>query len=195
MNIGLFSSDITIISEWQERMADTQTTVITSLKELLENNYDLIIADFDTVSNDINTLFIQAKTPAHLVVFEKAPANATGKMLIQNGVMAYGNTRMLRLHLDQLIKAVLSDKIWVYPELLKSIIHIINAQDELDKTLMQRLSTQEKEVSKWVLQGLSNDAIASKLDITTRTVKAHLSAIFSKLHVNDRLALVLLLKS
>jgi DNA-binding NarL/FixJ family response regulator len=32
------------------------------------------------------------------------------------------------------------------------------------------------------------------MDITTRTVKAHISAIFSKLHINDRVSLVLLLK-
>jgi len=195
MNIALFSTDISIIDEWKKRVSDATTYVVTSLDELLEHEYDLILADFDTVATEINRLFTQGNIPKHLVVLERSPLNATGKMLVQNGVMGYGNTRMLSMHLRQLIQAVIEDKIWVYPELLKSIIKVIQVQDDFDKELMQRLSPQEIEVSKLVLHGLSNDAIAKKLSITTRTVKAHLSSIFSKLHVSDRLSLVLLLKA
>jgi len=57
-----------------------------------------------------------------------------------------------------------------------------------------RLSQKEQEVVYLILEGFVNDAIASRLEITTRTVKAHVSAIFSKLHINDRVSLVLLLK-
>jgi len=194
MRIGLFSTDLSIVDEWQSRILDAQTSVVTTVAELSQDEFDIIIADFDTVASDINTLFTKGVTPKHLVVLEKVPANATGKMLIQNGVMAYGNSRMLRLHLEQLLQAVSKDKIWVYPELLKSIIKLLHVDEDLDETLMQRLSHQEKEVSKGILQGLSNEAISQRLSITTRTVKAHITSIFSKLHVNDRLNLVLLLK-
>lgn len=195
MQIALFSTDLNIVDELQKRIKNAHTTVIESAKELTEKKFDIIIADFDSVSSDINTLFTKGIVPKHLVVLEKSPANATGKMLIQNGVMAYGNIRMLALHLEQLIQAVMQDKIWVYPELLNSIIQHIPVYENLDKTLIQRLSPQENEVVKCILQGLSNDAIAQRLDITTRTVKAHISSIFSKLHVNDRVNLVLLLKA
>ena len=195
MRIGLFSTDLSIVDEWKNRILGAETSIVTTVGELSQKEFDIIIADFDTVASDINTLFNKDKTPQRLVVLERVPAHATGKMLIQNGAMAYGNTRMLRMHLEQLLEAVSKDKIWVYPELLKSIIKLIHSHDNLDETLMQRLSPQEKEVSKWVLKGLSNDAIAHRLKITTRTVKAHISSIFSKLHVNDRLNLVLLLKA
>jgi DNA-binding NarL/FixJ family response regulator len=78
---------------------------------------------------------------------------------------------------------------------IKSIIKLLYVHEDLDENLVQRLSKQETEVVKWVLQGLSNDAISQHLGITVRTVKAHISSIFSKLHVNDRLNLVLLLKA
>ena len=194
MRIALFSTDLSITDEWQERIHYEQTSIVTTINELSKEEFDIIIADFDTVSSDINTLFTQGNLPKHLVVLEKVPANATGKMLIQNGVKAYGNSRMLSIHLEQLLHAVEKDKIWVYPELLKSIIKLLHSHEELDETLMRRLSHQEKEVAKWILQGLSNEAISHRLDITVRTVKAHISSIFSKLHVNDRLNLVLLLK-
>ena len=43
-----------------------------------------------------------------------------------------------------------------------------------------------------LITGASNKEIARELDITERTVKAHLSSIFQKTGVSDRVALVLL---
>jgi DNA-binding NarL/FixJ family response regulator len=195
MKIALFSTDLTMTDEWESRIENAQTSIVSTVAELTQEEFDIIIADFDTVATNVNAFFTQGNVPKNLVVLEKSPANATGKVLIQNGVMAYGNSRMLRMHLEQLLQAVTNNKIWVYPELLKSIIKLLYVHEDLDENLVQRLSKQETEVVKWVLQGLSNDAISQHLGITVRTVKAHISSIFSKLHVNDRLNLVLLLKA
>lgn len=48
------------------------------------------------------------------------------------------------------------------------------------------LTSREKEVLTLIVRGLSNKEIASKLEITLRTVKAHVSSILMKLNVNDR---------
>jgi len=48
------------------------------------------------------------------------------------------------------------------------------------------LTSREKEVLKLIVNGYSNKEIASKLNITTRTAKAHVSSILMKLNVNDR---------
>jgi DNA-binding NarL/FixJ family response regulator len=45
-----------------------------------------------------------------------------------------------------------------------------------------------------ILQGISNKVIAAELFISERTVKAHLTSIFKKLHIPDRLHLAILLK-
>ena len=118
-------------------------------------------------------------------------------MLISKGIKAYGNSRMLTHHYTQMINTVANDKIWTYPELT---IALTQSQKESSissdskELIDNRLTQKEKEVVYLILEGLTNDAIASKLDITPRTVKAHTSSIFSKLHVNDRVSLVLLLK-
>lgn len=57
------------------------------------------------------------------------------------------------------------------------------------------LSAREKSVADLVARGKSNKEVARELNITERTVKAHLSAVFDKLHVRDRLQLVLVLSS
>ncbi|BAF60222.1 response regulator [Pelotomaculum thermopropionicum SI] len=48
------------------------------------------------------------------------------------------------------------------------------------------LTLREKEVLQLIVNGLSNKEIAGKLNITLRTVKAHVSSILMKLNVNDR---------
>lgn len=48
------------------------------------------------------------------------------------------------------------------------------------------LTIREKEVLQLIVNGHSNKEIAGKLDITLRTVKAHVSSILIKLDVNDR---------
>lgn len=54
------------------------------------------------------------------------------------------------------------------------------------------LTPREREIVELVANGDCNKIIASKLNIADRTVKAHLSVIFQKLKVNDRLQLALL---
>jgi DNA-binding NarL/FixJ family response regulator len=53
------------------------------------------------------------------------------------------------------------------------------------------LTERQREVAMLVGKGASNKKIANQLDITDRTVKAHLGTIFEKLGVKDRLQLAL----
>ncbi len=56
----------------------------------------------------------------------------------------------------------------------------------------QTLTEREREVAKAVAQGASNKEIARQLDITERTIKAHVGAILEKLGARDRLQLSLI---
>ncbi|MET0357693.1 MAG: LuxR C-terminal-related transcriptional regulator [Cellvibrio sp.] len=62
-----------------------------------------------------------------------------------------------------------------------------------EKKYLDLLSVREQAVAKAVAAGKSNKEVAQELEITERTVKAHLSAVFEKLQVRDRLHLVLVL--
>ena len=55
---------------------------------------------------------------------------------------------------------------------------------------LSSLTRRELEIARLINKGCSNKAVAKELDITERTVKAHLSSIFEKLNVKDRLQLV-----
>lgn len=56
---------------------------------------------------------------------------------------------------------------------------------------LSELTQREREIARMVASGDSNKIIARKLNITDRTVKAHLTTVFQKLNVRDRLQLAL----
>ncbi len=60
--------------------------------------------------------------------------------------------------------------------------------------VLEKLTEREREVTEAILTGATNKEIARSLNITERTVKAHLSSIFSKLGARDRMHLMLLVR-
>jgi len=201
MQIIFFSSSIDTIDEWKMRH-NVEVSVscydLESLNNELKNNDEcLTIVDYDSVSNELNKLMHAGNIPKNCIVLERSPEITTGKMLISKGAKAYGNSRMLTHHYIQMIQTVIDGKIWSYPELTAALakgVSVPAINSDAKELIDHRLSPKELEVIYLILDGLTNDAIATKLDITSRTVKAHVSSIFSKLHVSDRVSLVLLLK-
>lgn len=57
-----------------------------------------------------------------------------------------------------------------------------------------KLTLREREILQQIVSGKSNKDIARALDISERTVKAHLTAIYRKLEVVDRVKLILLMQ-
>ncbi len=201
MKVIFFSSVIDTIDEWKKNhnIQDSVSCYDIETLYIEINKYDsyLIIVDYDSVASELNKLIATNKLPQNIIVLERAPEIATGKILISRGIKAYGNSRMFTIHFLQMIGAVIDEKVWTYPELTAALTKqtattVLN--DDSITLIQNRLSPKEIEVIYYVLDGLTNDAISSKLNITTRTVKAHVSSIFSKLHVSDRISLMLLLK-
>lgn len=58
---------------------------------------------------------------------------------------------------------------------------------------LKSLTKRELEIARLVATGENNKNVARKLDISERTVKAHLTSIFEKLQIRDRLQLVVYL--
>jgi DNA-binding NarL/FixJ family response regulator len=82
-----------------------------------------------------------------------------------------------------------------YPEMMSYIIKLIaDARiGKMNKQVLKQLSPKEKKIAKLVASGYLNKDIADKLKIQSATVKKHLGNIFNKLHVKDRISLVIML--
>jgi len=202
MKIIIFSSNFDMIDEFKRKnkIADNLSAYdALSLENILAQSEEkyIVIVDFNSVSSEINKLISLNRLPKYTIILENTPEITSGKMLVFRGAKAYGNTRMANTHYKQMLKAVRNSKVWTYPELTAKLIkdsNVSTVNSDAANLIQNRLSPKEIEVTYLILDGLTNDAIASQLEITTRTAKAHVSAIFSKLHVIDRVSLVLLLK-
>jgi len=201
MKVIFFSSDLNTLNEWQNRHQDTDFSSYSDIdllnNELVNSPSTIIIVDYDSVATQASSWISSNSLPENTIILEKAPEIVTGKMLIYHGVKAYGNARMLTMHYLQMLNTVNDGNIWTYPTLTAKLTKSKKASslNSDSKTLLEnRLTQKEQEVVYLILEGFTNNAIASRLGITTRTAKAHVSAIFSKLHINDRVSLILLLK-
>ena len=90
------------------------------------------------------------------------------------------------------VRKVHSGEIWLNGRLTEAVLHTFGAQQPLSKLEGKaELSRRELEVVQLVVQGYKNRDIGQKLFISEKTVKNHLSAIFNKMGVADRLELTL----
>ena len=85
--------------------------------------------------------------------------------------------------------------VWIGQNLMQQLIQTANRAKptpiSAESSWDTGLTAREREVASLAAHGASNLAIAEQCDITERTVKAHLSAVFEKLGVADRLQLAL----
>ena len=88
--------------------------------------------------------------------------------------------------LAKAIQAVHSGETHLHPEITKKLMNqFVSPKSDIEIT-PDELTPRELEVLQLVAQGLSNKELANKLTISEKTVKTHLSSIFSKLHLSDR---------
>lgn len=131
-----------------------------------------------------------------VVVLADEPSDAIIAEACALGASGCCNTHAAPEVLRQVALVVENGGLWIGQSLLQRLVSststVLEARPEakLD-TWSALLSERESQVAKLVAGGASNKEIADQLSITERTVKAHLSAIFEKLGLRDRLQLSL----
>ena len=133
----------------------------------------------------------------HFVVLTSIPNLGEAIYCLQAGARAYANVHAGPETLKQIAEVVRDGGVWVGEDLMQYLIASLNKNKPLDRQSTNgdwrsKLSHREIEVVEAIARGASNKVVARELDITERTVKAHVTAIFEKLGVKDRLKLVLM---
>jgi len=96
----------------------------------------------------------------------------------------------------QAIEKVHAGEVWLEPAMIASVLGEMTgarASQLLDPEVAKiaSLTEREREVVTLMSQGLRNRQIAARLGISETTVRHHLTSIFAKLEVTDRLELVI----
>ncbi len=167
---------------------------------------DAVLIDAKKLDEDAGLLSIFAhSTSRFLVVGCGWPERKQIEVMVLGAAGYCEQTEPAEL-LKRALESILKGEIWLRRALVPKVIEALTSArqiqggdgksqdfEELLK-LFETLSAREMEVAQMIAQGENNKRIALILNISERTVKAHLSSIFRKLNIDDRLHLAIFLK-
>ena len=134
---------------------------------------------------------VAERTP--IVVLSNVPDDAQGMAVLAVGASGYCSALSLPAVLRQVAGVVEHGGLWVGPQLMRRLMQgLAGRSSGVTQPLLDLLSQRERQVAEAVSHGSTNKEIARTMGITERTVKAHMSAVFEKLGVHDRMHLSLL---
>jgi DNA-binding NarL/FixJ family response regulator len=202
--IVLASSDAALLARWAGVVRDGATPAhrCTELEALLSAHrpqlllLDLGLAD---LGGAVGAVGLIGRNPlTRVVVMSRLPNDDEGIAALRAGARGYCNAYIdLRL-LEKVIDTVQAGEVWAGRKLIDRLVELIasnataHARPDVDHAAFDGLTPREREIAMLVGEGVSNKVIARRLDITERTVKAHLGAVFAKLGLPGRLQLALL---
>lgn len=121
--------------------------------------------------------------------------------LFRTGVRGCCRSDIKPEQLKAVVEAVRQGELWIRRSLswrlLNELVLMTQEKNQIKRAvneLLANLTRREYEIATLVGNGESNKQIARRLAITERTVKAHLTEVFRKLDVADRLKLALIVK-
>ncbi|WP_040726620.1 response regulator transcription factor [Thiomicrorhabdus sp. Kp2] len=191
----LFVQDPNALKNWLSACG-TDSKVLYDLMNL-SNRFDssshillVQISDSSTIDQ-----IIELAKEFDVISFTNQPNDLEGVKLFQNGIKGYVNTYATVERIQQVLATINAGSIWLGQSVMQAMIGAITDSHQTTEAWKELLTDRELQTTSLVLENKTNKEIANELDITERTVKAHLHNVFEKLDVTDRLALVLKIKN
>ncbi len=158
---------------------------------------DVVLLTVDARHDDAQVVVreLSAKwRPAPLLVLTPSEDRARNRTLVLAGARGVVTQSRQAEHLVNALHRVHDREIWLGRSCMSQIIDEMVSTKPLPAHLespvgLEQLTEREREVVALIAKGLHNKAIAGELGITDHTVRHHLTAIFAKLGVADRLEL------
>lgn len=131
-----------------------------------------------------------------VVIFNHNFSEKQIKELIKIGIKGFINVNANEAKFIQVVKDVIEGKI-IAPE--DTIVQALNELSRIyakstgvsSTSSVSLLTEREREILKYMAQGLRNKELAEKLFISEKTVKTHINRIFKKLKVKSRLQAII----
>ncbi|MBZ7986616.1 response regulator transcription factor [Campylobacter canadensis] len=175
------------------------------IKELLESEFECIeVANSNVVlAKNINIVISDmydeieflSKNSVKFIAISKNPNFNQAQQCLKAGAKAYANSKMQKNHFVDAIRCVNNGGIWLLPEIVLNMIKLINVNYEDNSTVLESLNDRERQIVKYIKDGLNNNAIAQNLNLSLRTIKSDSASIYQKLGVENKIALMIKLKN
>jgi DNA-binding NarL/FixJ family response regulator len=182
---------VTSIAALTERIAAREPTAVLLDSELLEKPLERQVGE---IVNQVGSARVIVLTPVFVEDEEIALLKAGAKGCCRRGVDPDS--------LQQVLTVTANGGVWVTRSLLPRLVNELRKYVDAHRKpveapgndVLAELTQREREIVRLIVEGASNKEVASSLNISERTVKGHLSNVFQKLGVADRLKLVLFVR-
>ena len=162
---------------------ESQPCLILCHQDLIDHEQTIILGSLKTESPESKILVIGPRRPIEIQI-----------EALTHGARGYFDSSLPVAKLHEALQRVLHGEVWVERHVISGLIdeltHVPEISEQQRKAVAS-LSPKELEVANLVSHGATNKMIAKNMDITERTVKAHLTTIFHKMSIPDRLSLAI----
>lgn len=171
-------------------------------RAIAERRPALVLLDLDLPGLDgvAGIAALRGRSPTtRIVAMTPRIAEREGLAALAAGARGYCGQDLNGMLLRRAVDVILRGEIWAGRTLTARLLDELASRAEArwqpagprTAARLTRLTPREREVAGLIAAGASNKEIGSKLGVAERTVKSHLTAIFRKLGVSDRLRLAL----
>jgi DNA-binding NarL/FixJ family response regulator len=183
--------DLQVVSE--------ATAAGTTLIAAQRDQPDVILLDLDLGNENGLDLIPELRkvTPgSRILVLTGVKDPAIHKQAVRLGAVGLVLKGHSTTVLVQAIRQVFAGQAWLDPSLVASVVTELSRSFEEsggtpDAVKIRSLTEREREVITLICEGLQNKTIAQRLAISDTTVRHHLTSIFAKLDLENRLELVI----
>jgi len=168
-----------------EVVGDAQTLEVATLKKYAP---DIVILDLDGHVLDIDETIRrlqEALGHAKICVLTAHARPEVMQRCLSAGVEGYVAKDTTPAELVRAIKAVASGSSYADPRIAGGLLRRRSTGNSR-RPDNQELSVRESEIIRLIANGLSNKEISQRLSLSEKTVKNHISRIFSKLNISAR---------
>jgi len=174
------------------------STSLTAVKsQIVGRKFELILLHRPLLDNGTLPELRRLAPASRLFLLSDQPHHEEGLAFLKQGIVGYGNTYISAERLAEAVRVITSGGVWLGQKVIQQLIlEASNSSREVDtealETRLAVLTRMERRVAELVARGETNLEIAANLEMAERTVKAHLTAIYEKLRIGNRLSLALL---
>ena len=168
-----------------------QVSTVTEALRLLVDHADIDLVVLDLLMPglggfDAITQMSRAHQSLPLIVLSSSENPQDVRKALALGALGYVPKSASPTCLLAAIKLVINGDIYVPPLILGEDVAVGNAERKSAIASDNQLTGRQIEVLRLLADGLANRAIADRLDLSEKTVKAHVTAIFKALNVINR---------